>query len=79
MQGKTMKYTDELGTIFMKAHDSRVLDLKDQYTLRAIMKGDPSEEERRIINRLMYAVRRNWIEMSENVNGGTGDRSVMGT
>ena len=74
-----MKAIDELGTIFMRAHDSRVIDIQDQYTLRAIMKGAPSEEELRIINRLMYAVRRNWIEMSENVNGSTGEQSLMGT
>ncbi|MGK7903257.1 MAG: hypothetical protein AB4352_17985 [Hormoscilla sp.] len=73
-----MKYIDELGSIFTRSHDSRVLNLKDQYTLRAIMKGEPSEEELRIINRLMHAVRRNWIEMSENVNGSTGDQSLMG-
>jgi len=62
MQGKKAKNIDVLSSLFVRTYNSGELTLADRYTLRALLlSGSLSEEELRIVNRLLHAVRRNWI------------------
>ena len=64
MAGKKVKTLDVLSSLFVRTYDSGELTLADRYTLRAILlSGSLCEEEHRIVNRILHAVRRNWIEM----------------
>ena len=64
MQGKKVKTLDVLSSLFVRTYDSGMLTLADRCTIRAILlSGSLSEEEQRLINRLLHAVRRNWIGM----------------
>ena len=62
MQGKKVKTIDVLSSLFVRTYDTGMLTLADRYTLRAILLSDSlCEEEQRLINRILHAVRRNWI------------------
>lgn len=69
MQGKKVKTIEVLSSLFVRTYESGVLTLADRCIIRAILlSGSLSEEEQRIINRRLHAVRRNWIGMHCRTN-----------
>lgn len=69
MQGKKVTRMDILCALFVRSYDSGVLTLADRYTLRSLLLSDLlCEEEQRLVNRILHAVRRNWIVMNSRTS-----------
>ena len=60
---KDMNAALALDEVFYTAWNTSKLDAHNHKGLQALLANGANAEERRIVNRLLYAVRRGWIEI----------------
>ena len=55
--------TPTLDEVFYTALNTQKLDARCRQSLKAMLMNDASPEEQRIVNRILHAVRRGWVEV----------------
>jgi hypothetical protein len=69
MSAKVRFLPHAIAELFAKASTSGSITIADQYGLRAALaEASLSEEERSYIDRLLYAVRRGWLQVIDEVS-----------
>jgi len=64
-----MEASDALSFLYSQATKSRYLTLDDRQLIQSVLLQEcVHEEESRIINRILYSVRRGWIKLVEEMH-----------
>lgn len=65
MQSQTLKSDRQIAELFYQVTHSRNLTRTESHGLRALCESALTEDDRDAVNRLLHAIRRGWVRISD--------------